>query len=50
MLRVLDAGQRVEAAHIVGDMLHRAIAQGIDAPRPQAAWIPLQASEAHRNA
>ena len=50
MLRDLEAGQRVEAAHIVGDMLHRAIAQGIDAPRLQAAWISLQAYEQQRNA
>ena len=28
MLRDLEAGQRVEAAHIVGDMLHRASSGG----------------------
>src|SRR5690606_4976763 len=42
MLRDLEAGQRVEAAHIVGDMWHRARAHGIDAPRLQAAWVHLQ--------
>ncbi len=45
MLRDLEAGARVEAAHIVGDMLRRAQAAGIDAPRLQAAWVHLQAYE-----
>lgn len=43
MLRDLEAGQRVEGAHIVGDMLHRAQAAGIAAPRLAAAWCHLQA-------
>ena len=48
MLRDLEAGQRVEAAHIVGDMLRRAQAAGIDAPRLQAAWVHLQCyAQAH---
>ena len=42
MLRDLEAGGRVEAAHIVGDMLRRAQAAGLDAPRLQAAWVHLQ--------
>ena len=42
MLRDLEAGARVEAAHIVGDMLRRAQAAGLDAPRLQAAWVHLQ--------
>jgi 2-dehydropantoate 2-reductase len=46
MLRDLEAGQRVEAAHIVGDMVQRAEAYGIAAPRLQAAWLHLQAYEA----
>lgn len=46
MLRDLEAGGRVEAAHIVGDMWHRARAAGVDAPRLEAAWIHLQAYEA----
>ena len=45
MLRDLEAGQRVEAAHIVGDMLHRAQAAGITAPLLGAAWCHLQAYE-----
>jgi 2-dehydropantoate 2-reductase len=46
MLRDLEAGQRVEAAHIVGDMLHRAQRAGIAAPLLGAAWCHLQAYEA----
>ena len=46
MLRDLEAGQRVEAAQIVGDMLHRAYAAGIAAPLLGAAWCHLQAYEA----
>lgn len=49
MLRDLEAGQSVEAAHIVGDMLHRAQAAGIAAPLLQAAWVHLQAYEAQRH-
>ena len=50
MLRDLESGQRVEAAHIVGDMVHRAHAHGVDVPRLQAAWVHLQAYEAQRAA
>ena len=46
MLRDLEAGQRVEAAHIVGDMLHRGRSSGLDAPLLAAAWCHLQAYEA----
>ncbi len=48
MLRDLEAGQRVEAAHIVGDMLGRALAAGQAAPLLQAAYCHLQAYEAQR--
>ncbi|MGH8053775.1 MAG: 2-dehydropantoate 2-reductase [Stenotrophomonas sp.] len=48
MLRDLEAGQRVEAAHIVGDMLERAVAAGHSAPLLQAAYCHLQAYEAQR--
>lgn len=48
MLRDLEAGQRVEAAHIVGDMLHRARGAGQDAALLAAAWCHLQAYEAGR--
>lgn len=50
MLRDLEAGQRVEAAHIVGDMLERAQAAGQAAPLLRAAYCHLQAYEAQRGA
>ena len=43
MLRDLEAGNRVEAAHIVGDMWQRARRHGQHAPLLQAAWVNLQA-------
>lgn len=46
MLRDLEAGQKVEAAHIVGDMLHRASKAGLAAPLLSAAWCHLQAYQA----
>src|SRR5690606_336748 len=46
MLRDLQAGQAVEGDHIVGDMLHRARAHGIDAPLLATAWGHLQAYRA----
>jgi len=42
MLRDLEAGARVEAAHIVGDMVHRAAAHGIAHPLLRAGWVHLQ--------
>ena len=48
MLRDLEAGARVEAGHIVGDMLHRARSAGIAAPCLHAAWVHLQAYERQR--
>ncbi|SEM25421.1 ketopantoate reductase [Pseudoxanthomonas sp. GM95] len=47
MLRDLQSGQRVEAAHIVGDMVHRAAHAGLRAPRLETAWIHLQVFEAN---
>lgn len=46
MLRDLEAGQRVEAMQIVGDLLQRAREAGHEAPRLAAAWCHLQAYEA----
>jgi 2-dehydropantoate 2-reductase len=43
MLRDLEAGQQVEAEHIVGDMLHRAHSNGVAVPLLAAAWCHLQA-------
>lgn len=48
MLRDLAAGQRTEAAHIVGDMLARARAAGLAAPALAAAWVHLQVYERQR--
>ncbi|MFT3763756.1 MAG: 2-dehydropantoate 2-reductase [Pseudoxanthomonas sp.] len=46
MLRDLEQGQRVEAAHIIGDMVHRARAAGLATPLLDAAWVHLQVYEA----
>lgn len=48
MLRDIEAGGRVEADHIVGDMLRRARAAGADAKLLAAAYCHLQAYEARR--
>jgi len=48
MLRDLEAGGRVEADHIVGDMLRHARAAGADARLLTAAYCHLQAYEARR--
>jgi 2-dehydropantoate 2-reductase len=45
MLRDLEAGGRTEGVHIVGDMLRRARAAGIDPGPLRAAWCHLQAAE-----
>lgn len=50
MLRDLEAGQRIEASHIVGDMVRRARSDGVDVPRLQTAWVALQAYEQQRHA
>lgn len=50
MLRDLQAGARVEALQIVGDMVHRAHRAGLAVPRLEAAWIHLQAYDATRAA
>lgn len=47
MLRDLEGGGRTEGAHIVGDMLARVRAAGIDPGPLRAAWCHLQAAE-HR--
>jgi 2-dehydropantoate 2-reductase len=48
MLRDLEAGGRVEADHIVGDMLRHARAAGADVSVLAAAYCHLQAYEARR--
>lgn len=46
MLRDLEAGQRIEGGHIVGDMLSRARQAGLETPLLAAAWCHLQAYQA----
>lgn len=46
MLRDLRGGQQVEAAHIVGDLVHRAAHAGQRVPRLETAWIHLQVFQA----
>jgi 2-dehydropantoate 2-reductase len=48
MLRDLEGGYRTEADHIVGDMLGRARAAGVDPGPLRAAYCHLQAREARR--
>lgn len=48
MLRDLEAGQRVEAGHIVGDMLRRSHEADLSAPNLAMAWRHLQAYESRR--
>jgi len=48
MLRDLEFGQPIEGGHIVGDMLARARAAGIDAPLLSVALCHLQAYTAQR--
>jgi 2-dehydropantoate 2-reductase len=45
MLRDLESGQRIEADHIVGDMLRRARDAGVKAPMLEVAFAHLQAFE-----
>lgn len=48
MLRDLESGQRIEGAHIVGDMRQRAREAGQVAPLLDLAWVHLQAYEGRR--
>ena len=48
MLRDLEAGQKVEAMQIVGDMFLRARNAGMEAPLLATAWVHLQAYETGR--
>lgn len=48
MLRDLEAGGRTEGAHIVGDMLARVRAAGLEPGVLRAAWCHLQAAEHRR--
>jgi len=48
MLRDLHAGRRVEAGHILGDLLERAAAAHLDVPLLQAGYCHLQAYQMQR--
>jgi 2-dehydropantoate 2-reductase len=48
MLRDIESAGRVEADHVVGDMLRHARAAGADARVLAAAYCHLQAYEARR--
>jgi 2-dehydropantoate 2-reductase len=48
MLRDLEAGQPVEGEHIVGDLVHRAHAAGLEVPLLATAWCQLQAYASRR--
>jgi 2-dehydropantoate 2-reductase len=48
MLRDLQAGQAIEGEHIVGDMVRRARAAGLDVPLLATAWVHLQAYGSRR--
>jgi len=50
MRRDMEAGGRTEGDHVVGDMLRRATAAGIDAVTLRAAYCHLQAHEGRREA
>jgi 2-dehydropantoate 2-reductase len=45
MLRDLESGGATEGAHVVGDMLRRVRAAGLDAGALAAAWCHLQVAE-----
>lgn len=48
MLRDVEAGGRIEADHIVGDLLRRGTEAGVDAARLRIAYAHLKAYEAKR--
>lgn len=46
MLRDMQAGKRTEAEHVIGDLIRRAEAHGIETPLLEVAWVNLQNHEA----
>ena len=50
MMRDIEAGQRVEANHIVGDLLRRAESKGLKTPLLRVAFCHLQSYEARQRA
>jgi 2-dehydropantoate 2-reductase len=49
MLRDIERGGPTEAAHIVGDLVARAAARGVETPLLRTAWVNLQAYETGRD-
>ncbi len=48
MLRDMEAGGPTEADHVIGDLVRRGAAHGLETPMLAVAWINLQAYEAGR--
>ncbi|MBK8210546.1 MAG: 2-dehydropantoate 2-reductase [Rhodospirillales bacterium] len=48
MLRDVEAGGRIEADHIIGDLLRRGAEKGVEAPHLRIAYAHLKAYEARR--
>jgi 2-dehydropantoate 2-reductase len=48
MLRDVEAGNRIEADHVIGDLLARAGALGVATPRLETAYCHLKAYENRR--
>lgn len=48
MMRDVEAGNRTEADHIIGDLLNRGREKGIEAPYLRIAYAHLKAYEARR--
>ena len=48
MLRDMEAGGPTEADHVIGDLIRRGAAHGLETPSLAIAWINLQAYEAGR--
>ena len=48
MLRDMQAGGPTEGDHVIGDLVRRAAAHGIETPLLDISWTNLQAYEAGR--
>lgn len=48
MLRDIEAGKRIEADHIIGDLIDRARSLGVSAPRLKTTYCHLKAYENRR--
>ena len=48
MLRDMEAGGQTEADHVIGDLIRRGAAHGLETPALATAWVNLQVYEAGR--